>query len=112
MGKKNSSINYRDNFNFRDGENFNRMNYLFKLSDYLYDKNQNLSICLIGIMKEISKRNVIRIDKKFKRLLCKKCNNLLYKDKNSNMEFKNKSGKHCLLITCSLCKEISKIIIF
>ena len=60
MGKKNSSINYRDNFNFRDGENFNRMNYLFKLSDYLYDKNQNLSICLIGIMKEISKRNVIK----------------------------------------------------
>ena len=64
MGKK-TSINFRNDFSFRDGESFNRMNYLFKLGDFLYDKSKNLSKSLIAMMKDISKRNAIRIDKKF-----------------------------------------------
>ena len=110
MGKK-STVNFRNDFSFRDGETFHRMNYLFKISDFLYDRNIALSKSLISMMKDISKRNAIRIDKKFKRLLCKKCNNLIYKDKNSKIECKNISGKYCLLINCSLCQEKSKIII-
>ena len=125
--------NYINNFNFPNGESFIRMNYLFKLSEAVYkqknkaneenskdsiDKNNNknetnvLSHLYIAIMKDISKRNAIRINKFVKKITCKKCNNLLFKDINTEMKFINKNGKKTLQINCGECHSISEIIYF
>jgi RNase P subunit RPR2 len=111
MGKK-IIKNFINNYDFKDGEIFNRMNYLFKISDKIYNKNKNLSKLYISIMKDISKRNAIRIEKKIKRLICFKCNNLLYKDFDTETKFINISGKYSIQYICSKCFNISKIIIF
>ena len=97
MGKK-IIKNFINNYDFKDGEIFIRMN--------------NLSKLYISIMKDISKRNAIRIEKKIKRLICFKCNNLLYKDLETETKFINISGKYSIQYICSKCFNISKIIIF
>ena len=123
--------NYINNFNFTNGESFMRMNYLFKLSEVVYNqtnknnennnnsdgKNNNnikeqniLSRLYIAIMKDISKRNAIRVNKFVKKITCQKCNNLLFKDNNSEMKFINKNGKKTLEINCGECHNISEII--
>ncbi len=126
-----SNIN---NYNFPNGESFMRMNYLFKLSEAVYNplikkdekeynsnesnKNNNnheknlLSRLYISIMKDISKRNAIRVNKYVKKITCQKCNNLLFKDINSEMKFINKNGKKTLQIKCEECHNISEIIYF
>ena len=126
-----SNIN---NYNFPNGESFMRMNYLFKLSEAVYNplikkdekdynsnesnKNSNnheknlLSRLYISIMKDISKRNAIRVNKYVKKITCQKCNNLLFKDINSEMKFINKNGKKTLQIKCEECHNISEIIYF
>ena len=126
-----SNIN---NYNFPNGESFMRMNYLFKLSEAVYNplikkdekdynsnesnKNNNnheknlLSRLYISIMKDISKRNAIRVNKYVKKITCQKCNNLLFKDINSEMKFINKNGKKTLQIKCSECQNVSEIIYF
>ena len=123
-----------NNFNFPNGESFMRMNYLFKLSEAVYNplikkdekdynsnesnKNNNnheknlLSRLYISIMKDISKRNAIRVNKYVKKITCQKCNNLLFKDINSEMKFINKNGKKALQIKCEECHNISEIIYF
>ena len=109
------------------------MNYLFKLSESVYkqknkinednnnesiDKKNNknetnvLSRLYIAIMKDISKRNAIRVNKYIKKITCQKCNNLLFKDINSQMNFINKNGKKILQINCGECQNISEIIYF
>ena len=110
------------------------MNYLFKLSEAVYKpidkkkkendnnsdnkKNENileqntLSRLYIAIMKDISKRNAIRLNKYVKKITCQKCNNLLFKDLNSEMKFINKNGKKTLQIDCGGCHKISEIIYF
>ena len=125
---------YINNYNFPNGESFLRMNYLFKLSEAVYKpidkkkkendnnsdnkKNENileqntLSRLYIAIMKDISKRNAIRLNKYVKKITCQKCNNLLFKDLNSEMKFINKNGKKTLQIDCGGCHKISEIIYF
>lgn len=111
MGKKvNQEI--RKTFNFKGGENFNRMNYLFKLGNEIYNTNNLLSKVYISMMKDISKRNALKIDKKMKKIICSQCNNLLYKDQSTKIELKNEAGKHTAEMTCDHCKIISKVIIF
>ena len=123
--------NYIGNYNFQNGESFMRMNYLFKLSEFVYkpkeqsdiqntnlyneknNQSQNiLSRLYIAIMKDISKRNAIRINKNVKKIICQKCNNLLFKDINSEMKFVNKNGKKAMQIICGECKNISEIIYY
>ena len=114
MGKK-TSTTHRNDFNFKGGESMERMNYLFKLGDYFYHSNvinKKLSKVFVGIMKEISKRNAIRIDKSFLKKICKKCHNLLYKDKNTEAKLINASGKHTLEYKCGSCGFKSHEIIF
>ena len=116
-----STINYKQNFNFSNGDLFSRMNYLLRISDALYKQSDNggdkkehniLSRLYISIMKDISKRNAIRIDKHIKKITCSKCNNLLYKSANSEIKFINKSGKHVLQIKCCECGNVSEEIYF
>lgn len=115
MGKK-TTITHRNDFNFKFGECYERMNYLFRLGDYFYDEdsqiNKSLSKAFIGMMKEISKRNALRLDKNFRKKICEKCHNLLYKDKSTEILLKNISGKHCIEYTCGSCKSKSKVIVY
>ena len=110
------------NYNFTFGELYLRMNYLFKLAENVYKskdvKNENsssenhnlLSRIYIAIMNDISKRNALHINKFMKKTTCQKCNNLLFKDNNSEMKFINKSGKKTLQIKCGECQYLSEII--
>jgi len=98
--------------NFKNGELFNRMNYLVKLSQNIFDKLPHLSRVYSHMAKDISKRNAIRIDSKIKKLICGGCCNNLFLDKTSHLNVKNKSGKHCLEITCSNCHKNCEIILF
>jgi RNase P subunit RPR2 len=82
-------LKMRNDFNIRNGELFQRMNYLLKLSNNLYDNHQGLAKYYIKMMKDVSKRNALRMDSKFKKLVCK-CNNLLVKDKSTKIEFLSK----------------------
>ena len=116
--------NNTKDFNFPNGELYLRMNYLFRLAENVYksrdannennfQKNNNLmSRIYIAIMKDISKRNVLHINKFTKKTTCQKCNNLLFKDNNSEMKFINKSGKKILQIKCGECQNLSEIIYF
>ena len=129
-----SQKKYINNYNFQNGEAFIRMNYLFRLSEAVYkqkekineekddnsnvgNKNKNnekniLSHLYLSIMKDISKRNAIRVNKYVKKVTCQKCNNLLFKDINSDMIFINKNGKKTLILKCSECGNLSEIIYF
>ena len=111
-------------YNFTFGELYLRMNYLFRLAENIYKskdvKNENsssenhnlLSRIYIAIMNDISKRNALHINKFMKKTTCQKCNNLLFKDNNSEMKFINKSGKKTLQIKCGECQYLSEIIYF
>lgn len=110
MGKR-MKINHKNDFNFKGGENFQRMDYLLKLSDIVYNTSFRLSKVYLTIMKNIAKRNTLQIERKFKKLICGKCNNLLYKDNTTIQRIINKSGKHILELTCGKCKDKSEIII-
>ena len=128
--KKNKKENTKtkefiNQYNFVNGELFKRMNYLFKLAENVYKINDhnnennfdkrnqnNLSRIYIAIMKDISKRNALHINKFNKKVICQKCNNLLFKDNNSEMKFINKSGKKTLQIKCGECQNLSEIIYF
>ena len=78
----------RNDFVFKNGELFQRMNYLLELASELYDKHPALSKFYVHSMKDMRKRNALRIDGKLKKLICK-CNNLLFKDKETKMELKS-----------------------
>ena len=130
-----SQKNYISNYNFPNGEAFIRMNYLLRLSEIVYkpkekineenkkdnpniankvknDEQNILSHLYLSIMKDISKRNAIRVNKYVKKVTCQKCNNLLFKDINSELKFINKNGKKTLQLKCSECGNISEIIYF
>ena len=42
MGKK-TTITHRNDFNFKFGECYERMNYLFRLGDYFYDEDSQIN---------------------------------------------------------------------
>jgi RNase P subunit RPR2 len=79
----------RNDFAFKNGELFQRMNYLLELASELYDKHPILSKFYIHSMKDMRKRNALRMDGKLKKLICK-CNNLLFRDKETKIELKSR----------------------
>lgn len=87
--KKKTKTNYKKDFFFKGGEVFERMSYLLNLSSTLYDQfPDSLSKVYAFMVKDIAKRNAMRIDNKFKKLICNLCNNLIFKDSKTKMEFK------------------------
>ena len=100
------------------------MNYLLRLAENVYkSKNNNeentsninnniLPRIYVAIMQDISKRNALHINKFVKKIICQKCNNLLFKDITSEMKFINKNGKKTLQINCGECNYVSEIIYF
>ena len=118
--KKKPRESFKKDFNFKGGELFHRMDYLLKLSSHLYNKKPNLSQLYVNQMKEICKRNALRMDSKFKKLICDKCNNLLYMDSQTEISLKSRKlfiilleikGKQKTIFKCHQCGNISEIII-
>ena len=114
MGKRKDTVVHKDDFNFKGGELFARMNYLFKISNWVYDKGEGIGLAkaFVGMMKEISKRNAVKIDKKIKKLICEQCNNLLYKDVDTGVTVSNVCGKVTMKICCGKCKWQANLILF
>jgi RNase P subunit RPR2 len=90
-------VNFRKEFNFQRGETFQRMNYLLQLSNTLYETHPELSRTYISMMKSIRKKNALRLykfyynsDPYLKNMLCDSCNNLLYRDQNSEISVKSR----------------------
>jgi RNase P subunit RPR2 len=44
----------------------------------------------VSIMKDIIKKNAIRADSKFKKLICGNCNNLIFIDENTEIKLQSK----------------------
>jgi RNase P subunit RPR2 len=80
----------RSDFNLRNGELYQRMDFLLKLSNETYSKHNYIAKHYVRMMKDVRKRNALRMDSKFKKLICK-CNNLLFKDKETKVELKGTS---------------------
>jgi len=80
-------VNEIGNYNLRNGDNYQRIHYLLKLAFELYNENKTLSKMYISIMKDIIKKNAFRVDTKFKKQICHKCNNLILLDKETKIIF-------------------------
>jgi RNase P subunit RPR2 len=87
--KKKTKVIEKSDFNCKNGEIFQRMSYLINLSSSFYEENKNLSKVYAHMMKDISKRNAMRINSKYKKMICK-CHNLLFKDSNTKTEVLSK----------------------
>lgn len=75
----------RNDYNFKNGELFQRMSYLMNISSLVYGKNESLSRVYAYMIKDIGKRNALRIDSKVKKMICEQCNNLLFIDPKTEM---------------------------
>lgn len=98
MGKKRNSnlknkSTFKKDFNFKGGELFQRMDYLLKLGNLLYSTNFSIANTYFSMMKDIKKRNALRIEGKYKKLICEKCHNFLYLDKDTHIELMSKNLK-------------------
>ena len=82
--KKGLKVIERSDYNLKGGELFQRMGYLFSLSGSLYKRHPTLSRIYNSMMTDISKRNALRTNSKYKRLICK-CNNLLFLDEKADL---------------------------
>jgi len=83
--KTKTKTNLKNDFNFKNGELFQRMSYLLNISSILYNKNENLSRVYAYMLKDIRKRNALRIDSKIKKMICEVCSNLLFMDQSTEM---------------------------
>jgi len=88
--KTKSKISYKNDLNFKNGELFQRMSYLLNISSVLYGQNENLSRVYSYMMRDIGKRNAMRIDSRIKKMICEKCDNLLFMDKKSDLTLSSK----------------------
>jgi RNase P subunit RPR2 len=117
--KRQNKTEYRKDFNFKNGELFQRMGYLMDLSSHLYKDNKPLSKLYAYMMKDIRKRNALRIDSKLKKTICDLCNNLIHMDPLTRLELNSNykvilddSNKEILKVKCGECNTENKFILF
>ena len=113
-GKKRNKHNikersFENTFNFKNGELYNRINYLNLLSNTLNSKNPELSRIYVKQMKKIKQRNSLKINKSINSKICNNCNSLFDVNKNNNLSVHKINNKLCYLIECHECKYIQKI---
>jgi RNase P subunit RPR2 len=112
--KKKLKVNFKSEkeLTFKNGELFQRMTYLMKLSNLIYKDQPELAKVYSYMVKDIGKRNAIRIDSKVKKLICPQCNNLLFMDSNTKIDCTKVSGKFVMELQCISCEKSNKIILF
>ncbi len=83
-------INQKSDYNIKFGEVYLRIHYLLNLATKLYKDNPSLANMYVSIMKDIIKKNAMRADSKFKKLICGNCNNLIFIDENTVVKLESK----------------------
>lgn len=100
----------QDNFNFKNGELYSRMNFLTVLANEVSDKLTNLPCIYMKQMKKIKERNSLKLKKGYNNKICRKCFSLLSTSKqNGEISVNTIDGKLCYLQQCSICSFISKV---
>ncbi|CAA9989340.1 ribonuclease P protein subunit RPR2, putative [Plasmodium knowlesi strain H] len=75
--KKKRKKKFNDNEVTKPSKQMIRINYLLQASFLMNEFNPNISREYIKTMKKLSNKFLIKYDKKFKKLFCKKCNSVL-----------------------------------
>ncbi|KAF2900159.1 hypothetical protein ILUMI_06026 [Ignelater luminosus] len=86
-------------------DNFERLNYLYQLSNIMQSKDgQNTSTLYSNLFISISKKAVQRVEPEIKRTICKKCHNVLLAGVSAKVRLRNKK----LRWICNRC-QITKV---
>lgn len=86
---------------------FERMNYLYQLSEYWSSTNPDLSAHYAKLMISISKKSVLRLDRTIKRSICKGCNVFLVEGKTvKSHHVKEHRGQ--MVSVCKRCGVIKR----
>lgn len=91
----------------RGKDAFERMNYLYQLSEYWSKSNPDLSAHYAKLMVSISKKSVLRLDHSIKRSICKGCNVLLLEGKTVRSQYRKEHGGQ-MMTTCNRCGVIKR----
>ncbi|EUD67585.1 ribonuclease P protein subunit RPR2 [Plasmodium inui San Antonio 1] len=76
-GKKKRKKKFYDNEVTKPSKQMIRINYLLQASFLMNEFNPNISREYIKTMRKLSNKFLIKYDRKFKKLFCKKCNSVL-----------------------------------
>jgi len=79
---------------------------LFNKAIEEYQINPYIASKYIDLILEISKRTNVRLPKKIKMFICKKCRNLLVPGKNATVRIDSRG--HKLIIHCKVCGNIKR----
>ena len=98
---------------FPEMENYNRINYLFQAAHAVLKENpQNVGLvqhyCLT--LKNIARKNVLRLDPSMKRSICKKCCMLLIPGITASVRIR-KRGKSWAAVTCLECQVVKRFVV-
>ena len=112
--KKKLKVNFKSEkeLTFKNGELFQRMSYLMKLSKLIYKDHPEMAKVYSYMVKDMGKRNAIRVDSKVKKLICPQCNNLLFFDCKTKLDVMTSSGKLMMELGCNSCGNSNNIILF
>ncbi|XP_065204108.1 uncharacterized protein Rpp21 [Planococcus citri] len=91
----------------RGSDAFERMNYLYQLSEYWSKTNPNLSAHYAKLMVAISKKSVLRLDRSIKRSVCKGCGVFLSEGETVRSRYaKEHNGQMvCICKRCGVMKR-------
>ncbi|XKL63161.1 hypothetical protein PGB90_005525 [Kerria lacca] len=86
----------------RSRDVFERINYLYQLSQYWSVTNPNLAAYYAKLVISISKKSVLRLDNSIKRSICKGCHGYFVEGKTTYTIYK-KEHRGQLVKTCKRC---------
>lgn len=79
-----------------------RINILFKKAEKEYFQDKDLSRMYIALILKIARHTNVRLKKKYRLRICKKCNSILIPSVNCKIRIRSKREKH-LVIHCLEC---------
>src|SRR5512136_2521727 len=79
-----------------------RIRVLFEQAEDVYSANPSLSGRYVEIARRIAMSAKVRLPKKYRRQICRKCNSLLVQGSNCRVRLRQKREPH-LVVTCLNC---------
>eukprot|EP00164_Ancoracysta_twista_P012056 GFYU01018796.1.p1 GENE.GFYU01018796.1~~GFYU01018796.1.p1 ORF type:complete len:138 (+),score=20.57 GFYU01018796.1:79-492(+) len=92
---------------YKNQECFKRMNYLLQASHLMAGLDPNLSKFYNNSLKQVAQRNVLRIDRDVKRVVCLRCDVSLVPGVTSHIYAGGKKEKY-LCVKCKECGHIRR----
>jgi ribonuclease P protein subunit RPR2 len=87
-----------------------RINNLFRLAEQVIHENPERAQRYIHIARKIGMRTRIKLPKKYKSLVCKKCKRFILPGVNSRTRIQQKREAH-MVITCLNCGAQSRVLL-